>query len=153
MLQIKNGSYLHNYSDPLLSTSLKHLWQQWQPRVLGVMLQTCHTFIWGVSLILLCRYSQALSGWIGSIATQLILGLSRDVRSGSSPGSGWAIRGHSETCAEATPELSWLCAYSRCPFGSWTFAPVLSAPEQVFIKDFNPVGASGRICTSLPRVV
>jgi hypothetical protein len=33
-------------------------------------------------------------------------GLSRDVRSGSSPGSGWATQGHTETCPE--PLLSCL---------------------------------------------
>jgi hypothetical protein len=41
-----------------------------------------HTCIWGVSPILLCRSSQALSGWMGSIAAQLFSGLSQDVRSG-----------------------------------------------------------------------
>ncbi|XP_055510168.1 RNA binding protein fox-1 homolog 3-like isoform X3 [Leucoraja erinacea] len=34
--------------------------------------------------------SQALSGWMGSVDAQLFSGPSRDVRSGSSPGSGWA---------------------------------------------------------------
>ena len=29
---------------------------------------------------------------------------------GSIPSSGWATQGHSETCPEATPVLSWLCA-------------------------------------------
>jgi hypothetical protein len=37
---------------------------------------------------------------MGSIAAQIFSGLSRDVRSGSSPGLGWAIQGHSETCPE-----------------------------------------------------
>ena len=40
-----------------------------------------------------------------------------DVQSGSSPGSGWATQGHSETCPQATPALSWLCAKGRCPVG------------------------------------
>uniref|UniRef100_A0A674C960 Oxysterol-binding protein n=1 Tax=Salmo trutta TaxID=8032 RepID=A0A674C960_SALTR len=62
------------------------------------------------SPILLCRSSHALSGWMGSVAAQLFSGLSRDVRSGLSPGSGWATQEHSETCPEATPALSWLCA-------------------------------------------
>jgi hypothetical protein len=65
-------SHLHKYSDPLLSTLLKHLWQRLQPQVfLGMMLQARHTCICGVSLILLCRSSQALSGWMGSVAAQL----------------------------------------------------------------------------------
>uniref|UniRef100_A0A8C7QJU2 RHO family interacting cell polarization regulator 1 n=1 Tax=Oncorhynchus mykiss TaxID=8022 RepID=A0A8C7QJU2_ONCMY len=56
-------------------------------------------------LVYLCRSDkedvrdaakQALlrSGWMGSVAAQLFSGLSRDVRSGSSPGSGWATEGH-----------------------------------------------------------
>ena len=99
------------YSDPLLSTSLKHLWQKLQPQVfLGMTLQAWHNYIWDVSLIPLCRSTRALSGWIRSIAAQLFSGLFRDVRSGSSPGFGWATQSHSETCPEATPALSWLCA-------------------------------------------
>jgi hypothetical protein len=47
---------------------------------------------------------------MGSSAAQLSSGLSRAVWSGSSPGSSWATQGHSETCPEATPVLSWLCA-------------------------------------------
>uniref|UniRef100_A0A673ZN07 U2 snRNP-associated SURP domain containing n=1 Tax=Salmo trutta TaxID=8032 RepID=A0A673ZN07_SALTR len=82
--------FFHIMLHPLLSTLLKHLWQRLQPRVfLGMMLQAWHTCIWGVSPILLCRSSQALSGWIGSVAAQLFPGLSRDVRLGSSLGSGW----------------------------------------------------------------
>ena len=46
--------------------------------------QAWHTCIWGVSPILLCRSSQGLSGWMGSVAAQLFSGLSRDVRLGSS---------------------------------------------------------------------
>ena len=81
---------LHKHSDPLLSTLLKHLWQRLQPQVfLGMMLQAWHT-------ILLCRSSQALSGWIGSVAAQLFSGLSRDVQMGSSPDSGWATEGQGD---------------------------------------------------------
>ena len=62
-------SHLRKYSDPLLSTLLKLIWQRLQPRVfLGMMLQAWHTCIWRVSPILLCRSSQALSGWMGSVA-------------------------------------------------------------------------------------
>ena len=39
------------FSDPLLSTLLKHLWQRLQPWVLlGMKLQAWHTCIWGVFL-------------------------------------------------------------------------------------------------------
>ena len=103
--------HLRKHSDPLLSTLLKHIWQQLQPRVfLGMTLQAWHTCIWGVSNILLWRSSQALSGWMGSVAAQIFSGLSRDVHSGSSPGSGLATQGHSETCPEGTHAWSWLCA-------------------------------------------
>ena len=102
-------THLRNYSAPLLSTLLKHLWQRLQPRVfLGMTLQAWHTCICGISPILLCRSSQALSVWMGSVTAQHFSGLSRYVRSGSSPGSGWATQGHSEMCPEATPALSWL---------------------------------------------
>ena len=50
---------------------------------MGMTLQAWHTCIWGISLILLCRSSPALSGWMGSVAAQLFSGLSRDVQSGS----------------------------------------------------------------------
>ena len=68
-------------------------------------LQAWHC-IWAVSPILLCIYSQALSGWMVSIDAQLFSGLSRDVRSCLSPGSGWATQGHSVTCPVVTPALS-----------------------------------------------
>ena len=58
---------------------------------LGMMPQAWHTCIWGVSPILLCRSSQALSGWMGSVAAQLFSGLSRD-QLGSSLGSGWPLK-------------------------------------------------------------
>ena len=45
-----------------------------------------------------------------NFAAQLFSGLSRDVRSCSSPGSGWATQGHSKTCPEVTPAWSWLWA-------------------------------------------
>ena len=65
------------YSDPLLSTLLKHLWQRLQPWVfLGKMLKAWHTCIWGVSPILLCRFCQVLSGWMGSVVSQLFSGFS-----------------------------------------------------------------------------
>ena len=74
--------------------------------------------------IILCRSAQALSGWMVSVAAQLFSGLSRNVWAGSSLGSGWATQGHSGTCPEATPALSWLCAYGCCLFGRWIFTPV-----------------------------
>ena len=47
---------------------------------LGMTQQVLHTWIWGFSDILLCRSSQVLSGWMGSVGGQPFLGLSRDVR-------------------------------------------------------------------------
>ena len=78
--------------------------------------------------------SQALSSWMGSVTAQLFSGISRDVHLGWSPNSVWAIQGHSETCPEATSELSWLCASGRCPSPQ---SESLSALEQVFIKDLS----------------
>jgi hypothetical protein len=43
-------------------------------------LQAWYTCIWGVSPIFLCRSSQVLSDWMGSVAA-VFSGLSRDVRS------------------------------------------------------------------------
>ena len=115
---LKNRKLKYHNLDPLLSTLLKHLRERLQPWVyLGMTLQAWHTYIWGVSHIFLCRSSQSLSGWMGSIAAQLFSGLSTDVRSGSSPDFGWATQGQSETCPKATPVLSWLCAYGHCPVG------------------------------------
>ena len=111
-----------------------------QPRVcLGMTLQASHTCIWGVSPILLCRSSQALSGWMGSVAAQVFSGLFRDVQSGSSPGSGWITQGHSETCPKAPPAMSWLCAQGRCPVEGEPSpqSEFMSALEQVFIKDLS----------------
>ncbi len=88
----------HMYSQPLLNTLLKHLWHRLQPQVfLSMMLQAWPTYFWAVSPILLCRTSQAPSGWMGSFSAQPFSGLSRDVQSGSSLGSGWAIQGHSQS--------------------------------------------------------
>ena len=121
---------------------MKYLWQRVQPRVfLGMTLQTWHTCIWGDSLILLYRSSQALSGWMGSIVTQLISGLSRDVRSGSSPGSGWATQGHSETCPEYNTLLCCIgCVLRVVVLLEGEPSPQsedLSALQKVFIKDLS----------------
>ena len=73
-------------------------WQRLQPQVfLGMMLHALHTWIWGLSAILLCRSSQALSGRMGTVGGQPFLGLSRDVQLGSNQGSGWATQGHSQS--------------------------------------------------------
>ena len=76
-------------------------------------LQAWHTYIWGVSLILLCRSSQALLGWMGSIAVQLFSGLSRDVQVRALAGAVKDIQKLVPkpllACPEATPDLSVLC--------------------------------------------
>ena len=86
-----------------------------------------------VSPILLCRSSQALSGRIGSATAQLFSGLSRDVRLGSSPGSGWATQGHSETCLEATPVFSVCLGSLSC----WkvNLCPSLRSPTLLHCRD------------------
>ena len=101
------------YSHPLLSTLLKHLWQRLQTWVfLGMALQAWPTCIWGVSPIVLFCFTAIFRS--PEILDQ-----------GSSPGSGRATQGHSETCPEATPALSWLCAYGRCPVGKMYLHPSL----------------------------
>ena len=110
---------------------LNHIWQRLQPQVcLGMTLQAWHTCVWEVSPILRCTSSQALSGWMGSVAAQLFSGLSRDVRSGSSLGSGWATQGHS--CAVLAMFLGLLCCWKVNLHPS---LEVLSALEQVVIND------------------
>ena len=55
----------------LYSVQLKHIWQRLQPRVfLGMTQQALLIWIWGFSAILICRSSQALSGWMGSVSGQ-----------------------------------------------------------------------------------
>ncbi len=81
----------------MLNTLLKCLWHQLQPQVfLNMMLQARHTYFWAVSPILLCRTSQAPSGWMWSVGAQPFSDLSRVVQSGSSLGSGWATQGNSQ---------------------------------------------------------
>jgi len=58
-----------------------------------MMLQAWHTYFWAVSPILLCRTSQAPSGWMGSVGAQPFSDLSRDVQTGSSLGSGQVMSG------------------------------------------------------------
>ena len=80
----------------------------------------------GVSPIILWRSSQALSGWMGNVAAQLFSGLSRDVRSGSSPGSGCAtIRdlSRSHSCIVLAVCLVFVLLVGE----SWPQSDVLSA--------------------------
>ena len=78
LLKIKTEiTHLHKYSDPLLSTLLKHLWQRLKPQVfVGMTLQAWHTCIWGVSPILLCRSSHALSGLVFALTCTVNCGTS-----------------------------------------------------------------------------
>jgi hypothetical protein len=87
---------LHNCSDPLLNALLNPLWQRLQP---WVFLDMTHTCIWVVSPILLCRSSQDLSGWMGSVAAQLFAEMFNQVQVRA-----LATQGHSETCPK---QLLW----------------------------------------------
>ena len=79
-----------------------YLWWKLQASLIFLSGRICtiggwlNTFLphctWGVSPILLCRSSEALSGWMGSVAPQLFSILYRDVRSDSGR---WL--GHSRT--------------------------------------------------------
>lgn len=52
------------------------------------------------------------SGWMGHSYFHLF-----PIQSGSSPGSGWATQGRSETYLEAISLSSWLCAQGCWPVG------------------------------------
>ena len=96
----------------------------------------------GVSPIIFYISSQALLGWMGSVAAQLFSGLSRDVWWGSSPGSGWATQGHwdlsrSHSCI-VLHCLCIVCVLSVIGLLEGEPLPqseVLSTLEHVFIKD------------------
>ena len=76
---------------------------------------------------------------MGSVAVQLFTGLSSDVQLGSSPGSGWATQGHSESRV-LKPLLHWLgCVLRVVVLMEVEPSPqfeVLSIPLQVFIGTF-----------------
>ena len=72
-----------------------------------------------------------------SVAAQLNSGLSRDVRSGSCLGSGWATQGNSETCTKATAALSWLKVVVLLEGEPSSQSEILSALEKIFIKDLS----------------
>ena len=85
---------------------------------------------------------------MGSIAAQLFSGLSRDVRLGSSPGSGWATQTFRDLSRSYTCVVLAVCLGS---LSCWKVKrrPTLSAVEQVFIKDFA-LFIFPSILTSLP---
>jgi len=65
----------------LLSTFFDHLWHQLQPQVfLSLMLQAWHTYFQAVSPTIVCKTSQAPSGWMGSVRAQTFSDLSRYVQ-------------------------------------------------------------------------
>ena len=67
-----------------------------------------------------------------SIAAQTFSGLSRDVRSGSSLGSGWAIQGQLLRCFGYVLRVVVLLEGEPLPLSE-----VLNILEQVFIKDLS----------------
>ena len=102
-------SHVHKYSQPLLNTLFMHLLQQLQPQVfLNMMAQAWHTYLWAVLPIPLYSTSQAPSGWMGSVGAQHFQ-ISPEMFN-RILGSRWATQGHSRSCPEATPLISWLCA-------------------------------------------
>ena len=92
----------------------------------------------------LCRSSQALSGWMGSVAAQLFSGLSSDIRSGSSPGSGWATQGHwdlsrSHSCVVLTVCLESLSCWKvnlRPSLRSWGLWSRFSSGISLYFAPF-----------------
>ena len=119
-----------------------HFWQRLQPQVfLGMTLQAWHSCIWGVSPILLCRSSQALSGWMGRVTAHLFSVLSRDVDRVQVR----ALAGPLKDIQRLVPQplLHCLgCVLRVVVLLEGEPSPqyeVLSALEQVFIKDLSVV--------------
>ena len=105
-----------------------------------MMLQAWHTCIWGVSPILLCRSSQALSGWMGSVAAQLLSPEMFDrvqVRAPAGPLNDIQrlVPKQHMRCIGCVLRVIVLLEGESSPHSD-----VLSALEQVFIKDIflNP---------------
>ncbi len=87
-------SDVHKFSQPLLNTLLKQLWQQLQPRVfLSMMLLAWHIYFWTVSTILFWKTFQAPSCWMGRVDFQISQELLSRVQV-------WALGGHSRTFTE-----------------------------------------------------
>jgi hypothetical protein len=104
-----NDKAKHRFVDFLTNFSQKysdHLLRTFLAVFFGMMLQAWHTFeeflpFFSADTLKLCQI-----GW--GVSLHSYFWVSRDVRSVSSPGSGWATQRHSETCPEAIPALSWL---------------------------------------------
>ena len=70
-------SHLHKYSDPLLSTLLKHLWQRLQPQVFSVdPLKLCQVG-WGVSLH---SYFQVFPEMFDRVQVRTLAGPLKDIQ-------------------------------------------------------------------------
>ena len=101
---------------------------------------------WGVSPILLCRSSQTLSGWMGSVAAQIFSGLSRDVWSGS------ALAGPLRDIQRLVPKPLLRClgcvlrVVVLLEGEPLSQSEVLSTLEQVFIQDLCTL-----LCSSFRR--
>ena len=116
----------------------------------GMMLQAWHTCIWAVSPIPLCRSSQALSGWMWSVAAQLFSGLQRCLigfKSGL-----WL--GHSRTLRDLSRGHPYvvlaLCLGSlSCWKDNNPFAPVWG-PERSG-AGFHQGSLCTLLCSSVPR--
>ena len=88
--------------------------------------------------------TQALSVWMGSVAAQLFSGLSRNARSGSSPGSGWATQGHSDLYRNHSLVVC-LGSLSCWKVNLRPSRRAVNALERVFIKDLS-VLRSAHLC-------
>ena len=121
------------YSDTFLSTLLKHLLAAITASSLPGYDATNLAHLY---LGIFPHSFQALSGWMGSVAAQLFSGLFRDVRSGSSLGSGWDIQRLVPKpllrCLGCELRVVVLLEDEPSPQSE-----VLSALEQVFIKDLS----------------
>ena len=108
-------SHLYKYSDPLFSTLLKHFWQRLQPRVFLGMTSLAHLYLRSFSHSSLQILSSYQVGWVAFLHSES--GSSRDVRSGSSQGSGWATQGQCLfRCLLANSNRAVLCLLLRTCF-------------------------------------
>ena len=93
---------INKCSTSWVNTLEKCLWQWLQLQIfLSMSVSALHIRIWGFSPILLFRFAQTLSCWMGSIGEQQSSSLSTDSQWDSSRGFLWATQGLSHSCSEA----------------------------------------------------
>ena len=148
----KKLSHLHKYSDPLLSTLLKHLWQRLQPGVfLGMTLHTilAHLYLWRFSH----SFLQILSNSVWFDMERHCTAIFRSLKRCSNGFKSKLCLGHSRTFRDLSQ--SHYCVVLAVCLGllfCWKMNRHLSLNtlEQVFITDVSLLCSFPSILTSLP---